>query len=106
VDFSAIRDSRTMGENLLFEWDEEKGARNLLVHGLDFAAATALFDNPVLEREDTRRDYGEQRIVALGMIENECFVVVYTPRGSRRRIISVRRANRKERNEYRSTYSS
>ncbi len=89
-----------------FEWDEDKNARNLRVHGLDFAYATALFDNPVAEREDTRRDYGEQRMVAIGMIENECFVVVYTPRSGTRRIISARRANSKERNEYRSTYPS
>ncbi len=99
-----IRDPRILAAQ--FEWDEEKSVRNLRVHGLDFAYATALFDNPVAEREDTRRDYGEQRIIAIGMIENECFVVIYTPRGGRRRIISVRRANRKERNEYRSTYPS
>jgi hypothetical protein len=89
-----------------FEWAEEKSARNLRDRGFDFAFATALFDNPVLESEQTRRDYGEPRIKAIGSIGNECFVVIYTPRGEKRRIISARPASRRERNDYRSTHPS
>jgi uncharacterized protein len=51
-----------------FEWDEAKSGRNFELRGFDFEFGTALFDNPVAEKEDHRRDYGEQRIVATGMI--------------------------------------
>jgi len=50
------------------------------------------------------RDYGEQRIVATGKIEDGVLVVVYTRRGRRRRIISARPAKRKERDDYRKAY--
>jgi hypothetical protein len=65
-------------------------------------------DDPYFESETFRQDrhiYGERRIVALGEIEGEVFVVVYTWRGTYRRIISARRANRRERDAYRQTYS-
>ena len=97
-----IRDPRILAES--FEWDAAKSARNLQLRGFDFARATELFDNPVLEIEQTQRDFGELRIKAIGMINGEYFVVVYTPRGDKRRIISARPADRKERDEYRSTY--
>jgi uncharacterized DUF497 family protein len=51
-----------------------------------------------------RRDYGERRIVATGKIEDGVFVVVYTWRGRRRRIISARPAKRKERDDYGKAY--
>ena len=74
----------------------------LRVARFDFEFGTALFDNPVAEKVDDRRDCGELRIVAIGMIGDDYFTVVYTPRGEKRRIISVRRAKRKEINEYHS----
>jgi len=46
---------------------------------------------------DRRRDYGEERVIAIGEVDGEVLVVVYTDRGNTRRIISARRANRKER---------
>jgi uncharacterized DUF497 family protein len=99
-----VRDPRILLSE--FEWDENKSARNLRLHGIDFEFATALFDNPVLEKPDARRDYGEPRSVAIGTIGADYFVVVHTPRNGKRRIISARRANRKERNDYHSTYPS
>ncbi len=99
-----VRDPRILAAE--FEWDEAKSARNQRERGFNFEFATALFDNPVVESEDTRRDYGELRIKAIGMIENECVVVIYTPRGGKRRIISARQASRRERNDYRSTHPS
>jgi uncharacterized DUF497 family protein len=99
-----IRDSRILAAE--FEWDEEKSSRNKEIRGFDFAFATGLFDNPVLESVQTQRDYGELRIKAIGTIENECVVVIYTPRGGKRRLISARPAIRKERNDYRSTHPS
>jgi uncharacterized protein len=68
--------------------------------GFDFEYAARIFEGTVLEREDGRRDYGERRIVSVGQIEGDVFVVVYTWRGNHRRIISGRRASRRERDAY------
>ncbi len=85
----------------LFEWDEEKSSRNYRDRGFDFAFVVRIFDRPIIEEEDIRRDYGERRFIATGQIEDMVFVVVYTWRGSARRIISARLASRRERDEYR-----
>ena len=61
-----------------------------------FFAAAKIFDGPLLEEEDTRRDYGDTRIIALGRSEGRILYVVYTRRNSVIRII----ANRDERAEY------
>ncbi len=83
------------------EWDEAKSRRNLLLRGFDFAHAGLIFEGPVIEREDRRTDYREVRLIATGMVDDECLTVVYTPRAGRIRIISARRASRKERDAYR-----
>lgn len=88
----------------MFEWDEAKSQKNLRERGFDFAFIARMFDQDILEYEDTRRHYGEQRLVALGEIEEEVFVVIYTWRGDVRRIISARRANRRERHAYRQAF--
>jgi len=71
------------------EWDEVKRLSNLESHGVDFKDAALIFERPVIEAEDTREDYGEQRLRALGHVDDEYFMVVYTWRGQRRRIISA-----------------
>lgn len=85
-----------------FSWDPEKSSDNYRDRGFDFAAATLIFDGPTLEREDLRREYGERRIVATGLIHGLALTVCYTdrldPDGEvNRRIISARRSNRRER---------
>ena len=87
-----------------FEWDETKSRRNLRERGFDFEFATRIFEGSLIEEQDRRRDYREPRIVATGKIEDKIVVVVYTWRGSRRRIISARPANRRERDDYRKAY--
>jgi uncharacterized DUF497 family protein len=89
----------------VFEWDEVKSRRNLRERGFDFAFAARIFAGDVLEQEDTRQNYGERRIIALGEVEGKIFVVVYTWRGAVRRIISARLAKRKERYVYRQAFS-
>ena len=89
----------------MFEWNDAKSRKNLRERGFDFAFAARIFDQDVLEHEDTRRDYGGPRLVALGEIDGEVFVVVYTWRGTSRRLISARRANRRERYAYRQAVS-
>lgn len=81
---------------MLFEWDEEKSQRNLKWRGFDFAVAARIFEGDIIEREDTRRTYGEQRVIAIGQVEDVTLTVVYTDRGIVRRVISARRANRRE----------
>jgi uncharacterized protein len=87
-----------------FEWDEAKNRDTIEKRGLGFEFAARIFEGRVLEREDQRRDYREQRIFSVGEIEGEVFVVVYTWRENRRRIISARRASRRERDEYRKAF--
>jgi uncharacterized DUF497 family protein len=65
--------------------------------GFDFDLAARIFDAPVLERLDNRSVYGEKRIQAIGSAEGAILFVVCTDRGDIRRIISARRANKKER---------
>jgi uncharacterized DUF497 family protein len=86
---------------IAFEWDPVKNAAKLAKHRVDFDDAVRIFSGPVLEKVDMRRDYGEQRIAAVGVASGLELFVVYTWRESRRRIISARRANRDEREAYR-----
>lgn len=87
---------------LRFEWDQAKSERNYRQRGFDFGAAAQIFAGFTLERADTRRDYGETRILAIGTVAGIAISLVYTDRHTRsgelvRRIISARRSNRHER---------
>ena len=83
---------------MLFEWDESKRRSNLAKHRIDFQDAIGIFDGPVFEKAS--RSHGEDRVVAIGLIENIEVVVVYMIRGKGRRTISARRAHRNERQDY------
>jgi len=88
-----------------FAWDPEKSETNFIERGFDFEFATRIFDGPTLERTDRREDYGEVRIVAIGVVESVALTVVYTDRFGEsgdtiRRIISARRSSRREREAY------
>jgi uncharacterized DUF497 family protein len=61
-----------------FEWDEAKRLANILKHGIDFVAASKIFDGWFIETEDRRRDYGEQRYRAIGQMEGAIIQIVYT----------------------------
>jgi uncharacterized protein len=79
---------------LQVEWDLAKNEANLVKHGIDFADAVVIFDGPVLEKVDKRRNYGEERIAAVRVANELELFVVYTMRGRNRRLISAQRANR------------
>ena len=85
---------------MMFEWDAAKSAANASLRGLPFELAILLFDGPTLETVDSRKDYGEPRIRALGRAGNAVLACVYTDRADARRIISLRHASRKERDAY------
>lgn len=83
-----------------FEWDPRKEAQNVRKHGIDFTTASLIWDGPIYEKVDNRRDYGEMRTLAFGLVDGRILAVLYTPRAGRRRIISARRTNVRERNAY------
>lgn len=91
-----------------FSWDARKSEANLAQRGFDFAFASLVFDGPTLERVDDRADYGEARIIAIGLADGIHLTVVYTDRPGTpeliRRIISARRSNRRERSAYDKAY--
>lgn len=82
-----------------FEWDQAKSDANQAApgRGFGFLAVLPIFDGLRLEVPDGRKDYGEERIIAIGLVGTQCLVVVYTWRGTNRRIISARFADRPER---------
>jgi uncharacterized DUF497 family protein len=83
-----------------FEWDPAKAASNLAKHGVDFEDAIEVFDDPQkIERADPR-NRGEPRFQAVGAVGGDILFVSYTIRGRAQRIISARRANRRERAAY------
>jgi uncharacterized DUF497 family protein len=85
-----------------FEWDEKKNAINKLRHKIDFAdAIKVFFDDWRITRYDNRRVYGEDRYQVIGMAYERILFVVYTERkGNTIRIISARKANKRERSAY------
>ena len=90
---------------MTFEWDAAKSTRNWQQRGFDFAFASGVFDHTYVEYDDTRRDYGERRVVAVGLADGVPLTVVFTDRvdpggGVVRRLISARVSHRKERRRY------
>lgn len=84
-----------------FEWDEVKDARCRRERGFSFDFASEAFTDPNhLIEPDERIDYREIRLRLIGLIEDRVYVVIFTMRGQKTRIISARRANRREQNHY------
>jgi uncharacterized DUF497 family protein len=88
-----------------FIWDRQKSGANLVKRGFDFAFAELIFDSPTLERPDDRQDYGELRVIALGIADEIPLTVIYTDRAESggevvRRIISARVSSRRERKAF------
>ena len=88
-------------QNDEFEWWDEKAASNWREHGVTFdQAARAVRDHFSIEAIDEREDYGEERVNLIGMCEGVLLHVTYTERGERIRIISARRAEKHEQDNY------
>lgn len=84
-----------------FSWDQGKNDRNYRERGLDFKTAAAVFGDPYyLEQDDLRKEYGEPRYVVTGVVDRVVLIVVWTPRGRNRHIISARAADAHEREIY------
>ena len=84
-----------------FEWDEAKNRANRVKHGISFEEASAIFDGPVFTAPDEREAYGEARFISIGRLSRLVVVAVaHTDREGRIRLISARRANRRETQAY------
>ncbi len=78
------------------EFDPGKDVINTAKHGVSLADAVMLEWRLVWAAEDVRNDYGERRMIGYGPIGSRVYCVVYTERGETRRVISLRKANRRE----------
>lgn len=85
---------------MLLEFDEAKSARNLKERGIRFGRFADIDVDTAVTIEDKRRPYGEQRLRVLAFIDGRLHAAVITPRGDRIRVISLRRANKREERTY------
>jgi uncharacterized DUF497 family protein len=85
---------------VIITYDPDKRAETLEHRNLDFEDAPKLFAGIHFQMEDDRADYGEVRWIAVGRLGRTMVVVVWTPRGDTRRIISMRKCNARERKRY------
>jgi uncharacterized DUF497 family protein len=90
-----------MAPSMEFEWDDAKSDRCFAERGFDFVAIIPAFADPDRVVEvDLRHDYGEPRLRLYGRVEGRLFVVAFTTRGGVHRIISARKASRREIRRY------
>lgn len=85
---------------MAFTFDPDKNARNIAERGLSFELVAQLEWHTALVKEDKRRDYGETRLRVWAVLDHRLYVAVVTPRGEDLRIISFRRANKREEKTY------
>ena len=74
-------------------FDPAKRDRAVAERGLHFVAVAKVFSGPPYDREDTRRDYGERRILTAGYLAGRMMIVGWTLRGEDRHVFSMRKAN-------------
>jgi uncharacterized protein len=86
-----------------YEFDPDKDESNLDKHGLSLTDAEGFEWETAVVREDTRKQYAEQRLEATGYIGARLHVIIYCLRGNAVRIISLRKANKREENRYAKT---
>ena len=84
----------------MIEFDDAKREVTLLTRRLDMARANEIFEASHMDQIDYRKNYDEVRVFSFGYLDNIPVVVVWTYRGIKRRIISLRRANEREIKKY------
>jgi uncharacterized DUF497 family protein len=85
---------------MIIEYDTEKREKTLLERGLDFADSDKVFGGIHFIARDDRFEYGEERFITVGLLDNRMVVIIWTPRSDARRIISMRYANDREISRY------
>lgn len=99
-DLSLTWNTGERGNNMVFEWDEEKNIINKMKHHISFETATQVFSDPnCVELYDFIHSGEEDRYIAIGEVGHVLFVV-FTERGERVRLISARLATERERRLY------
>lgn len=88
-----------------YEWDETKRLSNIAKHRVDFRIAAFIFEGPIVLEPDYRKDYGEERFLAIGYVDDACFVVAHTRRGDAIRLISAWKGGRDDRRKYQALYA-
>lgn len=86
-----------------YEFDQAKDENNLDKHGLSLAEAEFFEWETAVVREDTRKQYAEQRFEATGYIGDRLHVMIFCFRSVSVRVISLRKANKREENRYAKT---
>jgi uncharacterized protein len=81
-------------------YDQTKNVLNISKHGVSLALAVEIDWDSAVFWQDTRHDYGEVRMIAIGYIQLRLYYVVFVDRDQERRIISLRKANQKEVRRY------
>lgn len=81
-------------------FDPAKSERNVADRGLPFMLVEQMEWSSTLIKEDVRKNYGERRYLALGMIGDRLHAVVFTPRADKVHVISLRKANQREVKDY------
>jgi uncharacterized DUF497 family protein len=79
-----------------FSWDDAKRKANLRKHRIDFADARLVFAGRVCTFEDDRAAYSEQRFISYGLLGGVVVVICHVERGDETRIVSMRKAIRRE----------
>jgi hypothetical protein len=85
---------------LEFEWDEAKRRRIFTERGVDMLHAARIFNGPVITHPDRREDYGEERLISVGLVDGVCYVVVHTERLGVVRLISAWLGGRRKHEQY------
>jgi uncharacterized DUF497 family protein len=89
-----------LGWPLEVEWDEDKRRATLKGRGVDIAYAALIFLDEVFTQPDDRRDYGEERYISIGLVRDQCFVVIHTERQNVIRVITAWKGGRNDRKKY------
>ena len=85
---------------MIFSYDESKNKTNLAKHSVALSDAELLEWDSLICTSDARRDYGEFRFIGFELIGERLYCVVFTMRGETHHIISLRKANNREKENY------
>lgn len=91
------------GNQIAFEWDEAKRHTNLAKHGLDFLDADLVLEGPYLLTE-ARTMEGETRHLAIGRLAGRHVAMIFTERDGAIRVISLRKARQREREQHQAAF--
>ena len=87
-----------------FEWNEKKRTQNYEKHGVDLLEAAFIFEGHTLTREDNRQDYGETRMISLGLVDDVPYIVIHTEREGKTRLISAWKGGRKDYEKHKNSF--